>query len=163
MDTNKLQAALEETRYGLLEVEEQYEALGVRKGRLEALVASIESVMASEGSQLVALPEAVSATSLEEEDASNGDFAFPSMPLWRVAKDILSTVAHPMTVPEITERLVQRGVHVQGDGIRVAMIRRTDIFDKIGYGKYALREWRPVDATRPDFYELAAEQEDLAQ
>ncbi len=81
-------------------------------------------------------------------------------PYWEIAKELLEEKNEPMTVPQMTLALTSRGYKVPGDGLRVAMIRRPDVFSKAGYGQYRLASWpkAETDVEVEDDQELTPEE-----
>jgi hypothetical protein len=140
MDTAKLRDALHEANQGLHETSTQFEALRLQKQHLEAVVASISALLGADErpSAISSLPPAVS---LSEAYSSENQPKMEVLPQWAMARDLLLETGRPMTVPEMAQILASRGQVIHSDGLRVAMIRRTDLFIKPEYGKYGLKAW----------------------
>jgi hypothetical protein len=139
VDNTKLLAALDEVNTGLEEMFADFERIRQRKEQLEATAKNLKSLLGlDETIALTRLPATASA--VEQPVASSEEDA---KPMWMLARDMLRETGLPTSVPQMVEMLARRGVLVNPDGLRVAMIRRGDIFGKGGYGFYTLLEWGP--------------------
>jgi hypothetical protein len=140
MDLEKLHSALDEANAGLREVSDEYEILRQKKDQLETVVSSIRALLGIKDSPLdrIVAPRLTLHNADISEEPTNGSPA-----QWKMAQELLRENKRAMTVPEMMEVLTRRGHKLQGDGLRVAMIRRPDLFYKPSYGKYGLCEWKP--------------------
>jgi hypothetical protein len=141
MDTVKLRDALGEVTKGLYDISGEFEALAARKQQLEAAVASLNALL-SAGEQdvpLSSLPAAFPAS--EQTYSSEIPTRTDAEPLWATARKLLEEAGRALTVPEMAQTLSGRGHKIHSDGLRVAMIRKTDVFIKPAYGKYGLKAW----------------------
>ena len=145
MDTAKLRDALQEANQGLHETSTQFEALRLKKQYLEAVVASISALLGA-GEQASAVSSLPPAVSIAEAYSSENQSKIEGLPQWAMARDLLLETGRPMTVPEMAQILASRGQVIHSDGLRVAMIRRPDLFFKPGYGKYGLTAWEDEKA-----------------
>lgn len=72
-------------------------------------------------------------------------------PIWSGARDVLAEAKHPMNAGKITQELLNRGWQIGQWGseiVRAGMTRKRDIFERVGPGLYALKEW-PEHMKRP--------------
>lgn len=142
MNDSKLYEALDEARGGLQDIAEQMRELTSRKDRLEKLVAGLSGYLEI-NEPLSSMPEPVSVAQLDDDGPGA---AVRVVPLWQTARDLLAEVEYPMSVPDMTRILTGRGFAIGSDGLRVAMLRKPDVFLKVGYGIYRLaaRERQPA-------------------
>jgi hypothetical protein len=141
MNLAVLRDARDEAERGLHELLAEIDLLRRREKHLVAAIASLELAIGDDsatGSSLNTLPSPVPSNELQQLATES---ALGERTYWEVAKDLLEEQNEPMTVPQMLNVLASRGQKVQGDGLRVAMIRRSDIFSKTGYGKYGLASW----------------------
>ena len=150
MDTAKLRDALQEANQGLHETSTQFEALRLKKQYLEAVVASINALLGA-GELTSSSPSLPPIVALSESYSSENQSKMEALPQWAMARDLLLEMGHPMTVPQMVQVLTARGQVIHSDGLRVAMIRRPDLFFKPGYGKYGLVVWEAEKAQEDAF------------
>lgn len=63
---------------------------------------------------------------------------------WQRARQILGSLGRPISVPHLTRRLLANGWSGgknPSETLRAALLRREDIFDRVGPGLFALKEW----------------------
>jgi hypothetical protein len=151
MDTAKLRDALDEANRGLQEAEARLEAMRLRIQHLKAVASSIGALLAA-GEQTFSSPVLPAPVALSESYNSEVHTKMEALPQWAMARDLLLETGHAMTVPQMVQVLASRGQVIQSDGLRVAMIRRPDLFIKPEYGKYGLKAWEA------DYLERATEE-----
>lgn len=128
MEYKVLLTALAEAQEELVEVEFKFERLRIDRERLQAIVHSISAY----------LPD-VTVTS----GPASGETNPPEIqvPAWVSVKEVLEQNGQPMNVPAIFEVLQERKITQSRDNIRIAMLRKPDVFFAQGAGLYGLTEW----------------------
>ena len=152
MNLELLRDARDEAARGLRELLAEIEALRRKEQHLTAAIDSLELAIGDDqdsGPTLATRHSVIEMQQLSAEPLSEG------RPYWEIAKELLEEKNEPMSVPQMSAILNSRGYKVPGDSLRVAMIRRQDVFAKAGYGQYRLASW-PTGTTESDSEEGAA-------
>ena len=140
MPTSALYLARAEAHEKLEEVTRHVNELEAERDKLQAIVASLDAYLPNAVDEVGTdvLPRADCVTIRDR-----------TQPAWMSARDVLAVNGpYRMTVPRIHESLTKQGLLVAKDALRIAMLRRTDIFDNDGNGNYGLVAWsKPVMET----------------
>lgn len=113
-------------------------------GKLEELVSEREALLSVVAS-LESYLDIVQPTS--DMSLFNSDDHVTTLldqPTWQIARDVLAKRGVPTTVPEIFMLTSALGVRSKPDAIRVAMLRKPEVFVSYGNGVYGLRAWLPT-------------------
>lgn len=124
--------AISEATAGLNEIEAEFKKLRVKKAQLETLVRSLLAVLPMESGQQSDAARAAQLLLTESSDAP--EVAAEPKATWTLARDVLAKSQGALTVPEIHKIMLASGkgeeeVPAQ-DAIRIAMLRKPDIFLK---------------------------------
>jgi hypothetical protein len=120
----------------LAETDEQFRQLEAERTRLHEVISSLSSYLKDHSSSLESESEAA-----EDKTDTVAATNFKALRAWEQAQAVLDARKLAMTVPEIYEALLARGVNIAKDAIRVAMLRKPQIFRQAGNATYALMEW----------------------
>ena len=150
MDFVKLRQARDEAAQGREEIRTKIATLVAREEHLASAIRSLNAVLGQMEDDATDLVEQQSSEkSAVQPNPANDDIPTTGRANWEIAKELLERVNRPMTVPEMMSKLTELGFLIQGDGLRVAMIRRKDVFRKNGYGRYGLTAW-PTSSRNTD-------------
>lgn len=156
MDVLKLRTALLEAENGLEEIIDEFQSLSRKKNRLESVISSLKTLLTESdlGSAIPFVAPEASITKGGEPEANES-----KAPNWVLAKAVLLRAGRTMTIPQITTALEAEGHSVNGDGMRVALLRKPEVFSNPAYGKYGLKAWNSqstVDDTAIEEIEASA-------
>jgi hypothetical protein len=126
--------AFREAQRELQEIEQQLKHLQQRKETLQSLVGPLSAYLnvAGRTRPLLELHEA-------EHRSITSDSVPP--PAWVIARDVLKNHGRPMAVPEIFRVMSAMGTNSRPDAVRIAMLRKPEIFFNQGNGLYGLTAW----------------------
>lgn len=129
MELDVMREALKKAEAGLAEAEEQFIALQSHKGRLQDVVSSLRTLLDAEGNE-----------SNIVSYIGNHEHRRPlhANPTWSKAGRALKEIGKPATVPEIHEQLARTGTPPSADALRIAMLRKPELFGRVG-AAYELR------------------------
>jgi hypothetical protein len=138
MELGTLRDALEDAKKELSVLDVEFESLRVRKESISRLVASLREFLTANTPPTGLSPTLIG---FEVEPAAVAN--------WEVARDVLLRERKPMTVPELHSALVAQGINATPSSIRVALIRKPSIFERIGHGTYVLRKPALIEKEAP--------------
>lgn len=85
-----------------------------------------------------------------------GETGFPvDGPIWRMAHHVFTVTGRPMLIPEVAQEISRLGgpsfeERDSREQLRSTIRQKEAVFEMLGEGRYALREWSPeVKAVRP--------------
>jgi hypothetical protein len=138
MDTRDKKRWVEDLERELVDVNEKlraHDALLQRKALLEGTITNLRTLIGDNGHS----PR--TPVKFDTFDvAANPD----KDPVWKGIKEVLVALNRPAGAPEITRELEQRGWKFTTNGrefVRSTMMRKLDLFERVGEGAYALKEW----------------------
>lgn len=126
-----------EAQQKLDDVEERIANLHREKEALQGLVVSL-------GDYLSVADVTLLSGEMDLDEQASARRGTLTQPAWSLARDILASKGSPMTVPEIHKIMSNLGFTSKPDAIRIAMIRKPDIFNNHGNGAYGLVTQRHV-------------------
>jgi hypothetical protein len=137
---DSLRRALLDAEKRLEETEQVFLQLEAERGRLREVILSLSTYLRSHGVEIDVEP-------MQGSYATTTATNVKGMKAWELALSVLEEQKQPMPVPDIYESLLAKGVNMAKDAIRVAMLRKPQIFRQAGNGTYALLKWTaPEDA-----------------
>ena len=109
----------------------EYAAKAQRKALVEGLVLNLKQSIGNDGR--------VERTPIPRDD---------NEPMWKGIRTILTDLKRPASAPEITRELAARGWKMTKNAreiVRSVMLRKADVFQKVGPGLYGLKEATTTD------------------
>ena len=132
-----IRQAIESAERELKEINEKIGPLLERKGKLQAFI--------SQGKILVGNEKRHVTEMITAPDRTRKGFPSKEHPVWAGAREVLAEAKRPMTAGEITTELMNRGWKLSKkwgmEVVRAGMGRKLEVFERLGEGWYALKEW----------------------
>jgi len=142
MDVEVFVRALNDARSELHAVEArlaELEPLRHRKANLEAFITIAAELIGQP--QLASKPQSESVAPMMRIGTGRDD----KDKIWEMIHIIMQLAKRPLTAGEVLEALEHEKFQVDGvhkrENVRGAMSRKEDVFEKVGRGLFALREW----------------------
>jgi hypothetical protein len=123
--------ALDEARIQLDAVEQKFKLLSEERAKLQAVVAGLESYLSGGSTPDI---EARPTLQLEPQESR-------TIPAWMSARDVIAERGSAITVPQLHDALRAKSIYTGKDALRVAMIRKPDVFVQMGNGLYGLTKY----------------------
>jgi hypothetical protein len=153
LDRDSLEKMLLQAKTEISQIERQMVTLTTRRDLLWRFVENSRDLIAVESGEEAPKRELVPASSAVDASPilkstltpNTSSVLVQTSRIWEAVAIVMKIARRPLTVPEIIELLEKNKIIVGGEfpqeNIRSAVARKEDVFEKIGRGLYALKEW----------------------